>query len=328
MSLDESERDHIYSMHPVHKRTFEFDTKSADALYQELVSVTEHRVSGITVTARSRMGLSTALRLAASALAELSDRLPVCLVTGIRTRANDVAFWASIIGQIAPPLRHVGDAVALQQALELNLAARALSGGDNRAVLIIDRAHDLTGHQLSLLTMLQDGVEQQGVRLIIALAGNSTLLSKRDDLIQSGSLEPVRRFFDRERRFSGIRDADELSFALRDFDERVYPADSNNFITRFYYQDAFDRGFRLAHESAHLWSVLYSLVQPYEDAVEVEVEYVMQTVCATLEESYPKGRGALQPDESIWRRHAEATSILSARRLEQQRQAEKKGKKS
>jgi len=312
-----SERDDLHRQHPVHRRSVRVTTTATQYVFDELRAAVECRRWGLTFVARPRAGLSTALQLGALALIAHDATLPVGLIlAGRHKNTSDGPFWASIASQLAPRLTTTRHPDELKNRLAEHLVTRVLETANDRVLLIVDRAHDLTSHQLSLLTELQDSLNLAEVRLTLALGGHAQLLARRDELYQQGVLEPYRRLFDRTLPVSGAKSPEDLAYFLESFDTTHFPEGTGPTYAQFYFPEAYARGWRLHGEASRLWSAFVRVLEPYDKVVDVEMDYVSQTVCSVLDDAFRHGSKALPPSDDRWEAAARASGVLTARVLQ------------
>jgi hypothetical protein len=149
--------------------------------------------------------------------------------------------------------------------------------------------------------LIQDEVGEEGVSLMVVLAGYPILRSIREERITGISQEPIRRYFEMSYSFRGICGVEDLRYFLESFDTTVYPEDSNWQFTRFYFPQAYERGWRLWHEAQTAWSIFQQMACVEVDELEIEMPYIQTAIFNLLEAAYAHGSGALPPDIEAWK---------------------------
>lgn len=308
------ERDEIRKLHPVHLRNVIYPTKATEELLVWLESAILMRSRGLIVLSKPLMGLTTAIRLAANGWPILHPEIPMVVVraTG-QSKFLPRGFWASLVTQAAPNLASDTNSEVLRHRLLLNFTTRTLSHGTDRLLLVIDCAHHMLPEELTQIAMFQDDLADDGIHLVVALAGHEQLQTIRDILHSEARDEPVRRYFENEHFFYGMRFAYDLKYFLESFDEDRFPANSEWPVSRFYFRDMFDRGWRLGDESSRAWSILEGLASMGVGTNEIEMSYIVSTVCALLESVYDRGFEALSPDDKAWKAAVQSSGLLQSR---------------
>jgi len=307
-------RDEIRKEHPVHLRNIVYPTNATEEFLVQLESAILTRSRGLVFLSKPLMGLTSAIRLAAEGWSKLHPDIPMVVVraTG-RGKFVSRGFWATLVIQAAPNLASDVNPEVLRRRLLLNFTTRALSHGSDRLLLVIDCAHHMQPEELTQIAMFQDDLADDGVNLVIALAGYEQLQAMSGILHNEARDEPVRRYFENAHFFFGMRNAYDLKYFLESFDEDRFPADSEWPVSRFYFRDMFDRGWRLGQESSRAWSILESFASMNGDASEIEMPYIARTVCALLESVYDRGFEALSPDNEAWKVAVQSSGLIQSR---------------
>lgn len=319
-----SSRDEIRKIHPVHLRNIIYPTDASEKLLMQLESAVLTRSRGIVVLSKPSMGLTTAIRLAAEGWPMLHPDTPMVVIraTG-RGKFVPREFWASLITQTAPNLASDSNPEVLRHRLLLNFTTRAIAHGADRLLLVIDCAHQMRTEELTQIAMFQDDLADDGINLVVVLAGYEQLKTLREDLHREGREEPVRRYFEHEHSFFGMRYAYDFQYFLESFDEDRFPAGSEWPISRFYFRDMFDRGWRLGQESSRAWSIFECFAGTDGEAIEIEMPYITRTVCTLFESAYDRGFVALSPDGEAWKAAVQSSGLIESRLMTAQFAAQK-----
>lgn len=310
------ERAEFWEKHPVRLRHIAYATQASERLHREYQRAIQARAKGLVVLSKPLMGVTTAIRMLVDSWPKLHSGVPIVLIRSSgATVYRPVRFWSSLVAQLIPRLATWREPEALRLGLLRHFLTRALEHGSDRLLMIIDRAHTMLPEELSQLAVFQDDLADEGIQLVVALAGYESLRTIRDRLYDEGREEPVRRYFENEHRFYGIRNSQELVYFLESFDQCCFPLGSTWPISRFFFPEAFDRGWRLRHDAARAWSIFGGYSSQDGEPAEIEMQYVTETVCRLLEAAYERGGSALPPDEDAWRQAAESSGLIGSRIL-------------
>lgn len=314
--ISEHEREQIHKNHPVHLRQVVFPTRASEVLLSWCENAAESRALGLTVFAKPLMGLTTAIQIVAAGWPHLHPDIPCVSIRAIDiSKFNTKEFWTSIAVQIMLARTHWNNQDALRAGIVRNLAARAIGCASDRLLLIIDAAHRFISEALTQISILQDQLRDEGVHLVVLLAGHDSLKNIRDQLYDESRSEPIRRYFENENYFPGMRNAQDLRYFFESFDKTAFPVGSDWSLSRFYFCDSFDRGWRLDHEAPRAWSVFARHAEMEGLLTEIEMPYVVKSVCTLFDSAFKYGAQALSPDEQTWTAAIKSCGVVESRLL-------------
>jgi hypothetical protein len=247
---------------------------------------------------------------------QLQPRIPVFLARSPGSaNYNSSELWPFLFTHVNQNLARSCDSKRSRLALLRYFVSRIGECSGDRLLLIIDRAHTLHSEELQQLAAFQDDLADENGYAIIALAGYESLRMTCENLHSQGLEEPIRRYFENEHLFYGIRNSQELAYFLESFDNVCYPAESNWPISRFFYPEAFDRGWRLLHEAPRAWSIIRGFADQEGDFCDVEMQYVTEIICGLLENAYLHRGRSLPPDDDAWRAAIASSGLTASRTM-------------
>ncbi len=316
--MTDSEREQIYARHPVKNRDIEFATTSGEYVFQELRDALTKGLAGVTFIGAPRSGLSVALRLAAAGIESALPEVPLCHVfAGARRPIKETSLWTAILAKTGPTGPASRDSQVLRERLRINLEKRARHNRCDRVLLLIDRAHELEASQCLQLALLQDELWLERIRLVVCLGGYEALRGLRDDMAQSGDMDPVLRWLANERSFSGLRSAADLQYFMSSFDDEVYPKEGGYTYTEFFFPSRYREGWRLAHDAPKAWSAFVAEDSKFSKETTIEMAYAAQAVCNVMDAAYLRGTD-WTTDEGAWGDAVRSSGLIEARTLASQ----------
>ncbi|KZC23988.1 hypothetical protein RHOFW104T7_10750 [Rhodanobacter thiooxydans] len=148
---------------------------------------------------------------------------------------------------------------------------------DQRIILVVDEAHDLSRMEYKLLINLSNELEEGGVRLMVLLIGQPELRQRMELFKSTKQRHILGRFMLDSFCFRGIETAEELRHVFSQYDSKVfYPEDSRTSYTEAYSGTDFNRGFRLADQAEITWRVMS--VMRNEAGIKSEMSIPMQSI--------------------------------------------------
>lgn len=151
-----------------------------------------------------------------------------------------------------------------------------------RFVFFIDEAQMLTFLQYQILISIQNFLERKGICSTTLLVGQPELTDIRRNFERGRKMEIIGRFMTKEFEFHGIQTVDDLRTCLSRYDDNSdYPPNSGWSYTRYYFPQAYQFEWRLAHEAEKIWES-FSDVRSI-NKLPVEEEVPMESVSKTVE---------------------------------------------
>lgn len=303
--------------HPVSLRQAVFPTKASEELFAQCQASVSVLRKGMVVVAEPLSGLTTAIRLIAQGWQVACPDIPMVVIRAPAMGKIDATpFLRAFSGRSQRGIyaRSKWNEEILRLGISRSLTTEALSRQSDRLLLIVDQAHNMSSAALSQLGVLQDELGSDQIHLVVILAGHPSFMQMREELHADARLEPMRRYFEIEMRFSGVRSAQDLSYFLESFDNTEYPIGSEWPMSRFYYRDAYDRGWRLWQEASNAWASFERMAMVSADRLEIEMHYVLPAICTLLESALDHGYAALPPDREAWQLAIESSGFIESQR--------------
>lgn len=215
---------------------------------------------GALVHGRPRLGKTSATRWVLKVIPNLIGNFPVVEVP-IRDQhiATERAFFQHLLRCIKHREAMKGSAGDKRDRFSEWLIARAKRSPINAAVLFFDEAHLLQDHQYSWLLNIGNELDKNGCRLFCLLVGQPELADKKLKLIEDGMEQIVGRFMVRELEFSGISSQLDLVATLTEYQETIYPIDSDTLFAENFIPLAVSGGFKLNSIGPAMWAAFEKL---------------------------------------------------------------------
>ncbi len=168
------------------------------------------------------------------------------------------AFFKKFLYSLDHPLT-TGETGDLRERVSKRIECNVRQTDYSIAILIVDEAQAVDSDDFGFIKDIQNDLECVGISTVVILCGESPELEDRLSLMQ----ELLRRKacadrFGNYRVRLGGYDMAALKVLLRAIDTKVWPTGSGITWTRFFFRDAFDKGFRLENEAEKLWKCLGS----------------------------------------------------------------------
>ena len=191
-------------------------------------------------------------------------------------------FWAELLQSLRNRYWESGKRHQKLNRLLMQFRTRADRCNTNCIVLMIDEAQTMGPMEWRWLVNLQNLLDDAGYRLTIFSVGSHELTYQHDSFELGGDAHLTARFMVQSARFHGIRSIAELHYVLRAYDEdSEWPEGTGISYTRYFAEQAFLDGFRLANCAEFLWSILVDLA-PHSNRRRI-TEFPMQHIARTCE---------------------------------------------
>lgn len=248
--------------HPVVTREYSLFTASIDEMVERVAAWLDDQVDGGTVYGPSRFGKSNAVDHWLQRL--LSERHGgyVPLVVWSHTdasSANSVGrFYAHLLAASGhrlafgqrPPL-------AKQTMLMERWIQLAHQGGGRFLVLVIDEAQGMTQREWLWLVELHSLLEKEHIRVCVVSIASLQFFDEPISMALAGGAHVAARFMLNSAPFHGIRNAGELAYVMRGYDDgSEWPSGSGRSYSAGLAPKAWQAGFRMAEHADNLWKAL------------------------------------------------------------------------
>ncbi|MFC7518841.1 ATP-binding protein [Herbaspirillum sp. GCM10030257] len=242
---------------------------------------------GAIVYGRPRFGKSSAARWALSALKYALAPVPWIEVPVRRQhKDNEGAFFQHLLQCTRNQWAKKGTVTERRNRLTDALTARAKRSPVRTVILFFDEAHLLNELHYSWLINISNELEGRGLRLFCLLVGQQQLLGQKANFIQDGRDEYVARFMTEDWALPGISSYEEFARCLKQYDDAIYPADSERPFASYYLPEAVRDGWHIQY----LAKPLYETMQHFwadagrRDAMVIPMHYVTSSLVILLNE--------------------------------------------
>lgn len=187
-----------------------------------------------------------------------------------------------------------------------------------QCVIFIDEAQLLSIQHYRYLLEIWNDLRAHGFILCTVLVGQPDLKLLKTLTDESDHGAVVSRFFVKHYEFGGIKSQPMLADFLRHYDQDLtYPAGSTWTYSRFFLQQAFDRGWRLEGEAPLLWNALLGITQAKAAAIRTtgfRLAWIVDAIHSFLLDGMPKDSKSFHGSVQMWEEcilsGADETSIL------------------
>ncbi|MEK3995009.1 ATP-binding protein [Psychrobacillus sp. FSL K6-2365] len=251
------------NMHPIEIGDYYLATNEINRLYSHISKWIRNRIPGAIIYGYPRMGKTRAVNYVIRILQdELGSDFPMYHISSrTRKNPNENYFFEDLLIGINHDLALVGSKPNVKRKRLLNaLIEQAEMANSNKVVLFLDDAQNLFELEYRWLMDLYNELALNNVHLIVFLVGQIELMFQRTAYRDSGKYQLVGRFMSQDYEFKGLLDIDDIEECLAGYDEfSEYPIKSGWSYTRFYFPEAFSKGFRLTQLSTDIMDTVQSL---------------------------------------------------------------------
>lgn len=166
------------------------------------------------------------------------------------------------------------------------LEMKAEQSGENAVYIFIDDAHELDESHFAWLCNLYDVLfDDKHIQPCFVLFAEPILKGRKDSFRGRGKTQTIARLMTEEYEFPSITTAEEVQFVLSGYDVGTeFPKGSGWSYTRYFFTEAFERGWRLASQSELLYqtfkqshekgNVSWSFIIPMEHLIRA-LKYIL-----------------------------------------------------
>ncbi len=270
--------------HPVESSRYLLLTPIIQQFFEVVCSWIESRVPGGMIYGMPRLGKTRAIQCLSRLLLErFGESLPIfthaCLD---HLRPSESIFFEDLLRAAGHALWARGTAAAKRNRLTEFLIERAEHSGQNRIVLFVDEAQKLHEQHYKWLVDIHNELDRHNIALIVILVGQPELMHQFSAFQLTNKTQIIGRFMVHQFRFRGLRGQKEIRACLANYDEgSEYPPGSSFSLTRYYFPEAFQAGFRLEECTPIIWRAFREVRE--EAQLPVKTELPMQYFCRTIE---------------------------------------------
>jgi len=289
-----------WDLHPLVRRRYTLATPMVLTLMAQVVDWIKNGVTGAIIEGNPRLGKTKLRRFLAKALPiEIPGILAFSLLARRYVTPSERVFFGDLLQAVGHKMHLEGTASQRRDRLTESIIRMIKRSGQTRMVIIVDQAHHLQVIQYEWLIDLYDEINEAGVDLFVLLIGQRELSGICDDLKRAGKTQIIGRFMVGRSEYFGIRTHDELNECLSCYDSRTaYPEGTSWTFSRYFFPDAFGRGWRLASISKILWKLFTEVRTPYSLASS-KVEIPLQNFAMVAERILLETRQTVAGDPII-----------------------------
>ncbi len=284
-SIDEASRRKL-SLQVLAGRAFLIKTPPAETYLRELHGWLSSGALGAIVYGRPRLGKTSATRWVLGQMNMFIGRIPWI---EIPLRDQRIATEREFFQFLLRCARHreyakKGTAADRRDRLSEWIIARARRSSIGTFVFFVDEAQRLTQMHFQWLLNVSNELDAVGYRLFCIFVGQQTLKKKKAELLDDEQEQIVGRFMIHELAYVGIINDQQIAECLIQYDNTLYPADTDQKFVSNYVPENFKSGFRLSALSGLVWS---SFQTAWSEAgrsktAEVPMHYLASTVICLL----------------------------------------------
>lgn len=214
-----------------------------------------NRDPGAIVTGYPRYGKSKAIGyLIRKLLLEQGRTFPIfSFDIDYMDRPSETRVWTTLLKGVKHRMSQTGNADDKKERLITFILQRVRRDKTNRAVFFIDEAQYLYESQYKWLIALHNALTKKGISPFFVLFGQPELSDRRGTFIETGKGQIVGRFMVRTFEAFGLRSAKEIATCLGSYDQTPVRIGTKWTFTRFYFEGAYDVGWRLEPEAEVAW---------------------------------------------------------------------------
>jgi hypothetical protein len=249
----------------------------------------------------------------------LREELPNAAILHLGMPQNPSRSEGHFFGMLLAAARHErpDSGSALQRRFRLyNRLAEMVERASGRLLIVfVDEAQRLELEHYERLRDMQDEMERRGIRMFTILVGQPGILHRKTSSRQSiDTSQIVSRFTIEEMRFDGFRSPADLKVSLSAYDESVFPEGSDWTFTRFFFQRAYDAGFRLGRQNELVWEAFGDAHRHarFDFAMELPMEFVARAVEIVLGENAKEDASGSAPSQALWALAVEESDYIAA----------------
>lgn len=213
---------------------------------------------------------------------EYKKNLPVYkIICRHYKNANEGVFFEDILKDIGHNLAFSGKANIKRDRLTRFLIEQGEKSQQHRIILFLDEAHRLHELHYGWLMDIYNELDCVGIHLTVILVGQNELLYQRSAFIRAKKAQIIGRFMVHEYEFTGIRNIEDLKPCLSGYDhDSEYPIGSEWSYARYFFPEAFNKGYRLEHCAEELMKIFNDLRRKagLTKPVEIPMQYLTLTV--------------------------------------------------
>lgn len=303
--------------HPVETGKYLISTNEIDRMYQSVIQWVENRIPGAIIYGRPRLGKTRAISYLINCLPQdVGENTPIFHIRCRKYKnANENFFFEDLLNAVGHSLITNGKSNIKRTRLLRFLVERADFSGNNKIIFFIDDAQRLVEIHYDWLMDLYNELDQYGITLTTILVGQKELVHQRSAFISGEKFQIVGRFMSQEYQFMGLKTLNDLRICLMGYDDYCeYPSNSNWSFTKYFFADAFIRGYRLQHSAEELFQVFADLRREFglPQKIEIPMQYITLTIEYALKKFGSNGLDLPAIEKKQWEEAIKNTGYIQS----------------
>lgn len=243
--------------HPIESGNFLIPTPQIQELSQTIQWWLENRITGAVIYGKPRIGKTSAMMLIGETLLKGVYNIPYFYMSAVQeSKPSESSFYSNLLQAVNHPKpNNQNKAQKRIQLLDYFLVI-ARDSQQDRLVLMIDEAQNLTEYHYDWLISLYNELYFRDVQLITFLVGQEQLNLQKQTFLEMGMAQIVGRFMVDSQEFYGIRSKHEIKEVLKAFDSKIeFPEGSGVSYTNYFFKS----GLHLSDYSDNLYIALKNI---------------------------------------------------------------------
>ncbi|WP_438477697.1 ATP-binding protein [Streptococcus pluranimalium] len=243
--------------HPVESGNYLIPTPQIQELSQTIQWWLENRITGAIIYGKPRVGKTSAMILIGETLLKRTYNIPYFYMSAVpESKPSESSFYSNILQAIRHPKPNNRNKTQKRIQLLDYLLVIARDSQQDRLVLMIDEAQNLTEYHYNWLIGLYNELYFRDIQLITLLVGQEQLNLQKQSFLEMGMAQIVGRFMVDSQSFWGIRSLSEIKEILNAFDAKIeFPEHSGISYTKYFFKS----GLQLSDYSDNLYTALKNI---------------------------------------------------------------------
>lgn len=243
--------------HPIESGNFLIPTPQIQELSQTIQWWLENRITGAVIYGKPRIGKTSAMMLIGETLLKGVYNIPYSYMSAVQeSKPSESSFYSNLLQAVNHPKPNNRNKAQKRIQLLDYFLVIARDSQQDRLVLMIDEAQNLTEYHYDWLISLYNELYFRDVQLITFLVGQEQLNLQKQTFLEMGMAQIVGRFMVDSQEFYGIRSKHEIKEVLKAFDSKIeFPEGSGVSYTNYFFKS----GLHLSDYSDNLYIALKNI---------------------------------------------------------------------
>lgn len=243
--------------HPIESGNFLIPTPQIQELSQTIQWWLENRITGAVIYGKPRIGKTSAMMLIGETLLKGVYNIPYFYMSAVQeSKPSESSFYSNLLQAVNHPKPNNRNKAQKRIQLLDYFLVIARDSQQDRLVLMIDEAQNLTEYHYDWLISLYNELYFRDVQLITFLVGQEQLNLQKQTFLEMGMAQIVGRFMVDSQEFYGIRSKHEIKEVLKAFDSKIeFPEGSGVSYTNYFFKS----GLHLSDYSDSLYMALKNI---------------------------------------------------------------------